>query len=254
MAEQSKPISEFTEATSIPIGSLLFASLEDIDSETGYASYYVKTETLAEAIATQYTFSGLATDEKTLIGAINSLVGGSGGATVYVGTTDPSSSLGDNGNLYAKYVAGTPPTVSAFYVKISGSWASITTGGGGLIGVELTQAQYDALTPEEKTNGTVYFITDTDVPSVLDDYQTKEDSELETTSQEVVGAINELNSAISVKQDSMSHGALSSGSNFNNATIAGYYSFSGSSYTNPPDTGAIYGILHVMVSAQNRIM
>lgn len=200
MAEQSKPISGFGETTSLPIGSLFFASLEDIDSETGYASYYVKTETIAAAMATQYTFSGLETSAKTLVGAINELTGGSGGATVYVGTTDPTSDIGENGNLYAKYIAGTPPTVSAFYVKINGSWASISTGGGGLIGVEMTQAEYDALTPEEKINGTVYFITDTSIPSVLEDYQTREDDSLDTTSQEVVGAINELNGLIATAQ------------------------------------------------------
>lgn len=32
--------------------------------------------------------------------------------------------------------------------------------GGGTVGVELTQAEYDALSEEEKLNGTVYFITD----------------------------------------------------------------------------------------------
>lgn len=34
--------------------------------------------------------------------------------------------------------------------------------------VELTQAQYDALTPAEKNNGTVYFITDAEVATVVD--------------------------------------------------------------------------------------
>lgn len=86
--------------------------------------------------------------------------GGGGGATVYVGTTDPDSSLGENGNLYAKYHTDVTPVVDAFYVKISGSWASVSTGGGGLVGLELTQTQYEALTPAEKMNGTVYFITD----------------------------------------------------------------------------------------------
>lgn len=34
--------------------------------------------------------------------------------------------------------------------------------------VELTQAQYDALTPAERNNGTVYFITDAEVATVVD--------------------------------------------------------------------------------------
>lgn len=41
------------------------------------------------------------------------------------------------------------------------AYEPLTSGGGGDGGhVELTQAEYDALTPEEKTDGTVYFITD----------------------------------------------------------------------------------------------
>ena len=46
------------------------------------------------------------------------------------------------------------------YVKITGSWASISTGGGGLVGIDMSMTQYEALTPAEKANGTVYFITD----------------------------------------------------------------------------------------------
>lgn len=88
--------------------------------------------------------------------------GGGGGATVYVSTTQPDASVGENGNLYAQYhLSDGLPVIDAFFVKIAGAWASISTGGGGSTYVELTQAQYDALTPAEKNNGTVYFITDT---------------------------------------------------------------------------------------------
>lgn len=97
-------------------------------------------------------------------------------------------------------------------------------------------------------------VTQSEMETTLDDYQTKEDSGLETTSNEVVGAINELNSAMSGKQDDMSHGVLANGSSFDSATLAGYYSFSGSSYINPPVSGAIYGILHVMKSAPDKMM
>lgn len=85
---------------------------------------------------------------------------GSGGASVFIGTTDPSSSLGEDGNLYVKYHLNVSdvPVVDAFFVKITGAWAGISTGAGYL---ELTQAQYDALTPAQQTNGTMYLITDT---------------------------------------------------------------------------------------------
>lgn len=43
------------------------------------------------------------------------------------------------------------------YLKGNGTWAEV---GGGADYIELTQAEYDALTPAEKTNGKMYFITD----------------------------------------------------------------------------------------------
>lgn len=43
------------------------------------------------------------------------------------------------------------------YLKGNGQWAEVS---GGTDYVELTQAQYDALTPAEKNNGKLYFITD----------------------------------------------------------------------------------------------
>lgn len=39
-------------------------------------------------------------------------------------------------------------------------WQVTSSGGGGGDHEELTQAEYDALTDAEKTNGTVYFVTD----------------------------------------------------------------------------------------------
>ena len=88
--------------------------------------------------------------------------GGGGDASVYIGTTPPDASVGSNGNLYVQYhLENNVPVVDAFFVKIAGAWASISTGGGGDSYLELTQAEYDALTPAEKNNGTIYFITDT---------------------------------------------------------------------------------------------
>lgn len=54
----------------------------------------------------------------------------------------------DEGKIYI--LMGDDPTVASNWVPA----------GGGVEDVELTQAQYDALTPEEKNNGTHYFVID----------------------------------------------------------------------------------------------
>lgn len=52
-------------------------------------------------------------------------------------------------------------------IKINGTKYKVPAGGGGGGDiVEFTQAEYDALTPAEKTNGTVYVITDSDQTAV----------------------------------------------------------------------------------------
>lgn len=57
--------------------------------------------------------------------------------------------------------AGLPPAPEAGdedkFLKGDGKWAEV---GGGADYVELTQAEYDALSPAEKMNGKMYFITD----------------------------------------------------------------------------------------------
>ena len=113
-------------------------------------------------IYVQYTTSG----NDTEIDAIFVKVSGSwielptGGASVLMGTTDPTAAMGEDGNLYVKYhIDSNVPSVDGFFVKISGAWASVSSGSGATY-LELTQLQYDALTPTQKMNGTIYFITD----------------------------------------------------------------------------------------------
>ena len=48
---------------------------------------------------------------------------------------------------------------NTFYLWNGTNWSTISTGGGAVIR-ELTLAQYEALTPAEKMNGTIYFVTD----------------------------------------------------------------------------------------------
>ena len=52
------------------------------------------------------------------------------------------------------------PTDTLTSVDINGTIYELQGGGGDANYEELTQAEYDALTPEEKMNGTIYFITD----------------------------------------------------------------------------------------------
>lgn len=58
----------------------------------------------------------------------------------------------DDGKLYMYDKNATPNAQTGKY--------SIVSGGGNTESIELTQAQYDALSDDEKNNGTVYFITD----------------------------------------------------------------------------------------------
>lgn len=106
---------------------------------------------------------------------------GAGGASVTLGTTVPSDSSGENGDLYVQYEALTYKVVE-YFVKINGSWRKSPYSRV----VALTQAEYDLITPDPTT---LYIITD-----AQSSYQTKTDNSLATTDKTVVGAINELDS------------------------------------------------------------
>lgn len=105
---------------------------------------------------------------------------GGGGASVTLGTTPPSDASGSDGDLYVQY-DGTLYAAVYAYVKINGSWRKFPYNKT----IALTQAEYEQITPE---TGVYYIITDKQ-----SSYQTKEDSNLQTTSDTIVGAINELN-------------------------------------------------------------
>lgn len=61
---------------------------------------------------------------------------------------------------------------------------------------EVTQAQYDALTTDEKNNGTAYFITDRLSPAATDLWAKVGTATLTTVAQGCSGAINELKTSI----------------------------------------------------------
>jgi hypothetical protein len=129
----SKPISELITAEQTSGSDLFETAIPNAMTETGYISRKVTANALALLFNNTLQFSSqLQTTAKTLIGAINELAqgGGGGGASVAMGTTDPSASSGSNGDLYIKY-DGTSYEVLAMFVKISGDWREIETGGGG---------------------------------------------------------------------------------------------------------------------------
>lgn len=158
---------------------------------------------LGTEIAEGLTFSNLQTQSKKLVGAINESL--SLGNPIILGTSAPTSSIGANGNLYIQYTAGTggaDDEVDGIYVKIDGAWCEIQTGGGAgghtivddagtsltqrtnlqfngtylednstddttevNVVREMTKAEFDELTEEEKTG----FINITDITGGTDD-------------------------------------------------------------------------------------
>ena len=135
--------------------------------------------TVAEAWNSSHWTSTLIVDE----------FGTGGGASVTLGTTVPSDASGENGDLYVQYDSSTYAVVE-YFVKINGSWRKAPYSRV----VSLTQAQYDLITPDPTT---LYIITD-----AQSSYQTKSDNNLDTTDKTVVGAINEVNTALSGKANS----------------------------------------------------
>ena len=86
------------------------------------------------------------------------------GINALTGSVDPVAADGQNGDFYIKTeTTGNETKITGVYSKVNGEWLEVQTGGGGgdASYEELTQAEYDLLTPAEKNNGTIYFITDT---------------------------------------------------------------------------------------------
>ena len=115
---------------------------------------------------------------------------GGGGASVTLGTTVPSDASGENGDLYVQYDSSTYAVVE-YFVKINNSWRKAPYSKV----VALTQSEYAQITPDPTT---LYIITD-----AQSSYQTKSDNNLDTTDKTVVGAINEVNTALSGKQNTL---------------------------------------------------
>lgn len=79
----------------------------------------------------------------------------------------------------------------------SSHWQSVNvTDELGTAGVSLTQSEYDALTEEQKMNGTVYYITDAESNEETELWSRVGRQTLATESQVISGAINELKALI----------------------------------------------------------
>ena len=83
------------------------------------------------------------------------------GINALTGSVDPVAADGQDGDFYIKTeTTGNETKIVAVFSKVGGAWLEVSTGGGDASYLELTQAEYNALTPAEKNNGTIYFITD----------------------------------------------------------------------------------------------
>ena len=130
--EEKRRVSELTSISSVSTGALVNFAEEDLNSSTGYTSYKLTAGNLANTLLDTFEYPlKLNTTAKDIFGAINELASSSGGAVVILGTTAPTSAQGENGNLYVQYhVSGNDSIVDALFVKISGAWCQISTGGG----------------------------------------------------------------------------------------------------------------------------
>ena len=143
-----KKISELSNVSSMDGNDLFVVSQPDGNND--YNSKNATVSQVADKLnnSLQYT-SDLQTTSKTIIGAINELKagGGGGGSSTLAGLSDTNISSPTDGQ-------------ALIYDSTNQVWKNGTGGGGNADYVELTQAQYDALTDAQKTNGKMYFITD----------------------------------------------------------------------------------------------
>ena len=96
----------------------------DIEYGGGGAANYVE--------LTQAQYDALPSGQK-MNGTIYLITDGGGagtGSSTYYGTSAPSASLGQNGDMYVLY-DDTNDTIITTYIKIEGDWLPMPSGGGG---------------------------------------------------------------------------------------------------------------------------
>lgn len=186
MAEVDKKLSEMQQATGTrSSGDLEYLAVVDQSSASGYSSRKISSIDKAQTYLNTFLFPLLLnTTSKSIIGAINE-IHAAALTLILTGTTAPTSSQGEDGNLYVQYTEGTggvSDRVDAMYVKLDGVWCEVSTGsgGGGTANMtELTQAEYDALERAgELEEDMMYFITDGQSGGgvIIDDYTTSSSS------------------------------------------------------------------------------
>lgn len=87
MADLETTLSELDPTSTIPIGSLLLTSLEDLQAASGYESYKITAGNVANQFMTAYSFNGLNTTSKNVIGSINEVKGKEVTGTLLAGNT-----------------------------------------------------------------------------------------------------------------------------------------------------------------------
>lgn len=127
-------IEQLPTALALALGDLFPLAAVNSQIQTGYEAKHITAAEVAAAILTTFEQSTLTTASKTIVGALNEIAsgGGGGGSSVLSGTSNPSSLQGNDNDLYVKYAtSGNDVTVVGFYVKLSGAWVPISSGGGG---------------------------------------------------------------------------------------------------------------------------
>lgn len=87
MADLETTLSELDPTSTIPIGSLLLTSLEDLQAASGYESYKITAGNVANQFMTAYSFNGLNTTSKNVVGSINEVKGKEVTGTLLAGST-----------------------------------------------------------------------------------------------------------------------------------------------------------------------
>lgn len=87
MAELDRSLSQLDPTLVIPTGSLLFVSVEDQQSASGYSSRKISSENVGNQLLTAYNYNTLNTTAKNPIGAINELKGKELTSTLTAGQT-----------------------------------------------------------------------------------------------------------------------------------------------------------------------
>ena len=87
MADLETTLSELDPTSTIPIGSLLLTSLEDLQAASGYESYKITAGNVANQFMTAYSFNGLNTTSKNVVGSINEVKGKEVTGTLLAGNT-----------------------------------------------------------------------------------------------------------------------------------------------------------------------